>query len=181
MNEKKIYKLLKQWFLELSEREIPSKKHILKFKYFVEFLSHERIGHRYRGYLMKIDPDSYLDNGLEYSASFYDHQIHTDPIQAKIREQATSLFEHYQKYQSVIGQYYNVYQQIYDLTINEISKVAQQCGAELLLIYAETYYWMIVPSDEKMIQKFCQNFNKQFQNDGVSIEHYFPSECLKST
>lgn len=181
MNEKKIYKILKQWFPELLEREIPSKKHIRKFKYFIQFLSHEKLGHRYRGYLMKIDPESYLDNGLDYAAVLQDEGIAADPIQAKIRNQVTPLIEHYQKHQNIIGHYYDVNQQIIDLSVKEISLIAHQCEYELLLIYAEQYYWIMVPSEEKVIQKFCQNFNEQFQYDHVSVEHYFSSECLKST
>lgn len=181
MHEKKIYKILKDWFPQLADREIPAKKRLGKFKHFLWFMKAERSGKRIRSYILKIDYNAYWDNGLEYCSVLQDTNIETNPIQTKIRNQVLPIIEHYEKYKDVIGRYYNLNEQINDIVIRELYSVTQHCEYEMLLICAEHYYWMLVPSDDKKIGKFCKKFNEQFKDESVTVEHYVLGECLSST
>ena len=81
----------------------------------------------------------------------------------------------------MIGRYYNVQDQVYDVVFEEILHVSRQHDHELLLIYAEDYHWLVVPNQDHKIEKFCKYFNKQFHDQDVSIEHYALFDCSRST
>ena len=181
MDDKKIFKILQHWFPALEQRDIPKKKHRKRFVEFLNGIEAEKFGGRFRGYLMKIDRMQFHENEIERCAVFHEYAVDSLGIQTQIRERAKPLFDHYEVHKDVIGRYYNVQDQVYDVVFEEILKQARQHDHELLLIYAEDYYWLIVPNHEYKIEKFCKCFNKQFHDEDVSIEHYALFDCSRST
>ena len=181
MDDKKIFKILQHWFPALEQRDIPKKKHRKRFVEFLNWIEAEKFGGRFRAYLMKIDRMQFHENEIERCAVFHEYAVDSLGIQTQIRERAKPLFDHYEVHKDVIGRYYNVQDQVYDVVFEEILKQARQHNHELLLIYAEDYYWLIVPNHEYKIEKFCKCFNKQFHDEDVSIEHYALFDCSRST
>lgn len=181
MDDKKIFKILQHWFPELQQRDIPKKKNRKSFDVFLNWLEAEKFGGRFRAYLMKIDRMKFQENEIERSAIFHEYAVDSSNLQTQIRERTKPLFEHYEQHKEVIGRYYNVQDQVYDIVFEEILKVARQHDYELLLIYAEDYHWLLVPNQDHKIEKFCKHFNKQFHDQDVSIEHYALFDCSRST
>lgn len=181
MDDKKIYTQLLHWFPELELRKIPKKKYRRNFQNFLEWIAAEKSGNSYRSYLMKIDRNVYSENGLEYSAILHDHHVDIQAVQTIIRKRAKPLFEHFEKHKEVIGRYYNVHDQVYDIIFEEILNAAKTRKFEMLLIYAEHFYWLVVPNEDSKIEKFCKLFEKQFKGEEVLIEHYAIFDCSRST
>jgi len=181
MDDNKIFKLLQDWFPELKQREIPKKKFRKRFEAFLNWLAAEKFGGRFRAYIMKIDRTEFQENQIERCAIFHEYAIDSLALQTKIRQKAKPLFEHYELHKEIIGHYYKVQDQVYDIVFEEILITAKQNGYELLLIYAEHYYWLLVPNQDHKIDKFCKNFNKQFCDEDISIEHYTLFDCSRST
>lgn len=179
MNDKKIYKILQHWFPLLRNAEMPKKKHRQNFETFVQWMEIATLGDQC--YLMSMKTDHFFENELEKSTVFQDERVDLEVLQKKIATKAQPILEHYAQHQHVIGRYYNVNDQVLDIVLEEILAVAQPLNFELLLIYAERYYWLLVPNDEVKIEKFCKAFNKQFKEHNIVIEHYEHYECSRST
>lgn len=181
MDDKKIFKILQRWFPELESRGIPKKGARRNFETFIEWMIPEKLANRYRAYLMKINRHTFQENEIERSAIFQDYHCDHQALQHQIRERAKPLLEHFEKHKEIIGRYYNVQDQIFDLVFEEILTKLKTQNFELLLIYADHYYWLAVPNQDHKIDKFCKHFNKQFQDEDISIEHYALFDCSRST
>ncbi|OTG83140.1 hypothetical protein [Acinetobacter sp. ANC 4648] len=181
MDDKKIYKLLRHWFPELKKKKLPKKKHRRNFKAFLKWVAVEKVAHQTREYWMKIDRNLYSENGLVSCSVLHDHHADIQAAQTLIRQRAKPLFEHFDQYHAVIGRYYSVYDQVFDIVFEEVLNLVKACGFEMLLIYADHFYWCMVPNNEVLIEKFCKFFEKQFKEDGLSIEHYAVLDCPRST
>lgn len=181
MDNKKIYQMLQQWFPELRQRPLPKKKHREQFEVFINWLYPEKVGGRYSAFLMKINRNEFHENEIERCAIFHEFSTDSSIIQTRIRQRAQPLFEHYEQHKEAIGRYYNVQDQVYDIIFEEILLEARRNQYELLLIYAEDYYWLLVPNHDDKIEKFSRRFNKQFKDEDISIEHYALLDCPWST
>ena len=181
MDNKKIYQMLQQWFPELRQRPLPKKKHREQFEVFINWLYPEKMGGRYSTFLMKINRNEFHENEIERCAIFHEFSTDSSIIQTRIRQRAQPLFEHYEQHKEAIGRYYNVQDQVYDIIFEEILLEARRHQYELLLIYAEDYYWLLVPNHDDEIEKFSRRFNKQFKDEDISIEHYALLDCPWST
>lgn len=181
MNDKKIFKLLQEWFPALELREIPKKKYRPIFQQFLAWMSAEKLGKHSQAYLMSVDAENPHENGLEQCAIFQLTNSDIGLAQQQIRKRTTPLYEHYKKHKEVIGKYYNVNAQAFDIVFEEIFTFLESKNLELLIIYADTAYWMAVPNEDVKIHKFCKSFSKQFKDEGICIEHYIKLDCLRST
>lgn len=181
MDDKKIFKILQGWFPLLKHHEIPKKKYRGDFQQFRAWLATEQAGQHEHAYLMSIDVENPYENGLERCAMLQHKNIDMGLIQQSIRNRATPLYQHYQKHKEVIGKYYNVNAHVFDIVFEEIYAFLKLQNFELLIIYAETAYWMAVPDEDVRIHKFCKSFSKQFKHEGICIEHYIKLDCLRST
>ncbi|WP_445116006.1 hypothetical protein [Acinetobacter sp. WZC-1] len=181
MDDKKIYQLLQHWFPALKARKIPKKKHRRDYEMFLEWLYNEKMDDPHSGYLMHIDQQQYVANGLRSCAVLQQHAVNIEKIQQHVEQRVTPLFSHYEKYQQVIGKYYSLQCQVYDIVMEEIFNAVKSVGHEMLLIHAAEYYWMAIPEDDVKIEKFCRLFEKQFKDYGIRIEHYQLYECSRST
>lgn len=181
MDDKKIFKILQQWFSVLELREIPKKKDRRNFEQFLAWISAEKLAQDFHAYLMSVDAKNPYENGLEKCATLQHKNIDIALIQQGIRKKTTPLYAHYEQHKEVIGKYYNVNDQVFDLIFEEIFTLLKSQNLELLLIYADLTYWMAVPNDDVKIHKFCKSFTKQFKDEGVCIEHYTQLDCLRST
>lgn len=179
MDDKKIYKILQHWFPLLRNAEVPKKKDRQSFETFLQWMDAAVFGNQC--YLMKMKPDHFFDNELEKSTIFQDERVDIECLKQKIIAKAQPILEHYEQHKNVIGRYYNVHDQVLDIVLEEILDLAQQYKFELLLIYAEDYYWLLVPDDEAKIEKFCKAFSKQFKHQEIKIEHYEKYQCSRST
>ncbi|WP_173910954.1 hypothetical protein [Acinetobacter sp. Marseille-Q1618] len=179
MDDKKIYKILQHWFPLLKNEDIPKKKHRQNFENFLQWMKEASFADQF--YMMKMQPDCFFENQMEKSTIFQDFQIDLAVLKSNIEAKAAPILAHYEQHKAVIGRYYNVNDQILDIVLEEILTVAQPIQFELLLIYAEDYYWLLVPNDEAKIEKFCKSFNKQFKDQNVMIEHYEQYVCSRST
>lgn len=181
MDDKKIFKILQRWFSVLEFREIPKKKYRCNFEQFLVWISAEKLGKDFHAYLMSVDSENPYENGLEKCAHLQHKNLDIGLVQQAIRKKTTPLYEHYEQHKEVIGKYYNVNDQVFDLVFEEIFMLLKSQNLELLLIYADRTYWMAVPNDDVKIHKFCKSFTKQFKDEGVCIEHYTQLDCLRST
>ena len=181
MDDKMIFKILQRWFSVLELREIPKKKYRCNFEQFLAWISAEKLGKDFHAYLMSVDSENPYENGLEKCAYLQHKNIDIGLVQQAIRKKTTPLYEHYEQHKEVIGKYYNVNDQVFDLVFEEIFTLLKSQNLELLLIYADRTYWMAVPNDDVKIHKFCKSFTKQFKDEGVCIEHYTQLDCLRST
>ena len=181
MDDKKIFKILQHWFPELLERKIPKKKKRKDFKEFLGWLVAEKVANHLRAYMMKIDRHAFHENEIERSAVFQDYNLDSQNLQTTIRQRAKPILAHIEKHKAVIGRYYNVQDQVFDIVFEEILTLLKVHNFELLLIYADDYYWLAVPNEDHKIEKFCKHFNKQFQDEDISIEHYALFDCSRST
>ena len=181
MDDKKIFKILQKWFSVLELREIPKKKYRRNFEQFLAWISAEKLSKDVHTYLMFVDAKNPYENGLEKCAHLQHKNIDIGLIQQGIRKKTTPLYAHYEQHKEVIGKYYNVNDQVFDLIFEDIYALLKSQNLELLLIYADMTYWMAVPNDDVEIHKFCKSFTKQFKRDGVCIEHYTQLDCLRST
>ena len=181
MDEKKIYKILQDWFPELHNRKLPEKDSRGEFSTFLQWIHPEKMANRYRAYLMTVVADSPFEHELEKCALLQNRGLDLLPVHTQIRERVNPLFAHYEKHKAVIGKYYNVMDQAFDIVFEEIVKLLECYNMDLLIIYAEKYHWIAVPEDAEKIEKFCKLFNKQFADLDVSIEHYALFDCSRST
>ncbi|MEG0132130.1 MAG: hypothetical protein RR677_11745 [Acinetobacter sp.] len=181
MDDKKIFKILQHWFPELLDRKIPKKKKRKDFEEFLGWLVAEKVVNHLRAYVMKIDRHTFHENEIERSAVFQDHHLDSQHIQSTIRLRAKPILEHFEKHKSIIGRYYNVQDQVFDIVFEEILTILKLHNFELLLIYADDYYWLAVPNQDHKIEKFCKHFNKQFHDEDITIEHYALFDCSRST
>lgn len=177
MDDKKIFKILQKWFPVLEQQDIPKKKHRRIFQQYLVWISAEPVNQ----YVMMVDAENPYENGLEQCAILQQMKIDIAVLQQEIRQKTMPLYEHYEKHKAVIGKYYSVNDQVFDLIFEEIYMLLKAQNFELLFVYAEKTYWMIVPNDDVKIYKFCKSFTKQFKDEGVSIEHYTKLDCLRST
>ena len=181
MDDKKIFQILQGWFPLLEQREIPKKKHRHFFQQFLEWMAAEKVANHFQAYLMSVDSENPHENGLERCAILQHMNIDMGLTQQQIRKRTTPLYEHYKKHKEVIGKYYNVNAQAFDIVFEEIFTFLESKNLELLIIYADTAYWMAVPNEDVEIHKFCKSFSKQFKDEGICIEHYIKLDCLRST
>lgn len=181
MDDKKIFKILLEWFPVLKQREIPKKKHRQLFQQFLTWNAAEKVAKHPYAYLMSVDAENPYENGLERCAILQQMNIDIGLTQQKIRNRTTPLYQHYEHHKQVIGKYYNVNAQALDIVFEEIYTLLKSQNFELLIIYAETAYWMAVPDQDVKIHKFCKSFSKQFKHEGICIEHYIKLDCLRST
>ncbi|MGA9699801.1 hypothetical protein ACVBEE_00930 [Acinetobacter sp. ANC 3781] len=181
MNDKKIFKLLQEWFPVLELREIPKKKYRPIFQQFLAWMSAEKLSKHSQAYLMSVDSENPHENGLEQCAILQLMNSDIRLAQQQISNRTIPLCEHYAKHKQVIGKYYNVNTQVFDIVLEEIYELLKSKKLELIIIYAEKTYWMAVPNEDIKIDKFCRAFLKQFKNEGICIEHYIKLDCLRST
>ncbi|WP_425916680.1 hypothetical protein [Acinetobacter sp. TSRC1-2] len=181
MDDKKIFKLLQEWFPVLELKEIPKKKNRHSFQQFLMWMPAEKVGKHFQTYLMSVDAENPHDNGLERCAVLQHMNIDIGLTQQKIRKRTMPLYQHYEQHKQVIGKYYNVNAQAFDIVFEEIYALLKSQNFELLIIYAETAYWMAVPDQDVKIHKLCKSFSKQFKDEGICIEHYIKLDCLRST
>ncbi len=182
MDDKKIYQLLQTWFPELELLKIPKKKMRRDFETFYYWLSPQDISepateddlreYKYRGYFLSIDRDQHFDNGIETCALFQDSNVDVDAIQNRIELRTAPLFEHFEKYKDLIGNFYALHSHVYDIVLEEIYNEVRKQGYRMLLIYASEQIWMAVPDQPKKIQQFMKLFRKQFIGSHPSIEYY---------
>ncbi len=178
MDDKKIFKILQDWFPVLTKQGIPKKKHRQNFQQFLTWILAES---EKGSHLMSVVFKSPLDNQLQRCAVLKTLKLNFEDIQQRIEDRVMPLNAHYEKHKDTIGKYYNINDQIFDLVFEEIDTVLKHHNFELLLIYADATYWMAVPNQDVKIHKFCKSFSKQFKNEGICIEHYTKSDCLRST
>lgn len=181
MDDKKIFKILQHWFPELLERKIPKKEKRKDFEEFLGWLVAEKVANHLRAYMMKIDRHAFHENEIERSAVFQYYNVDSQNLQTTIRQRAKPILAHFEKHKAVIGRYYNVQDQVFDIVFEEILTLLKVHNFELLLIYADDYYWLAVPNEDHKIEKFCKHFNKQFHDEDISIEHYALFDCSRST
>lgn len=174
MDEKKIYKILQTWFPVLEQQKIPIKELRRNYPNFVNWLSYKEFSDSTHAYLMVLHSQLNHAYILEKSTVFQNSEINLDEISSRIQTRLSPLLEHYEKYQSVIGRYYIVQEQINDIVMEEIYHAAQSIDYAVLLIHGHESYWLLVPDDEVKINKFCLRFNKQFKHEAHHIEHYEP-------
>lgn len=177
MDDKKIFKILQKWFPVLEHQDIPKKKHRRIFQQYLAWIAVEQVSQ----HVMVVDAENPYENGLEQCAILQQMNVDIALLQQAIRQKTMPLYEHYEKHKAVIGKYYCVNDQVFDLIFEEIDAVLKAQNFELLFVYAEKTYWMIVPNDDVKIHKFCKSFTKQFKAEGISIEHYTKLDCLRST
>lgn len=181
MDDKKIFRLLQEWFPVLKQQEIPKKKHRDIFQDFLAWVKAEKVNKQNCAYLMSVDVENPYENSLEHCAVIQHINLDIGLTQQKIRERVTPLYQHYEKHKDVIGKYYNVDAHAFDIVFEEIYNLLKSQNFELLIIYAEKAYWMAVPDQDVKIHKFCKSFSKQFKHEGICIEHYIKLDCLRST
>lgn len=182
MNDKKIYQLLQEWYPELESLKIPNKKFRRNFNNFCEWLSPKRIEqpvgedgvqeYKYRGYFLSIDRNQHFENGIENCALFQDLNVDVNEIQNRIELRTEPLFEHFEKYKDLIGNFYALRSHVYDIVLEEIYNEVIKHGYRMLLIYAADQTWMAVPDDAKKIDKFITLFRNQFLDSNPTIEFY---------
>ncbi|MDM1758015.1 MULTISPECIES: hypothetical protein [unclassified Acinetobacter] len=179
MDDKKIYKILQHWFPLLKNAEIPKKKYRKNFSDFLQWIKEENFATLL--YMMKMQPDCLFENEMEQSAVLQDFQIDLTVLKDNIAAKADPILAYFEQHKAVIGRYYDVNEQILDILLEEVLTVAEQIDYQLLLVYAEAYYWLLVPNDEAKIEKFCKSFNQQFKDHNILIEHYERYVCSRST
>lgn len=182
MDDKKIYQLLQEWFPELNVLKIPPKKMRRDFEVFNDWLSPRDITvpsgedesqeYKYRGYFLSIDRDQHMDNGIETCALFQDLGVDPNEIQNRIELRTDPLFEHYEKFKDLLGDFYALRSHVYDIVLEEIYKQVIKYGYRMLLIYAADQIWIAVPDQPKKIKKFIKLFEKQFKDVHPTIEYY---------
>ena len=181
MDDKKIFKILQGWFPLLKQRKIPKKKCRTNFQQFLAWIASEKVAQHEHAYLMSVDSENPYENGLEQCAMLQHINIDMGLTQQEIRKRTTPLYKHYETHKAVIGKYYNVNAHVFDIVFEEIYNFLKSQNYELLIIYADTAYWMAVPDEDVKIHKFCKSFSKQFKDEGICIEHYIKLDCLRST
>lgn len=179
MDDKKIYKILQHWFPLLKNADIPKKKHRQNFADFMQWMKDASFANH--SYIMKMQPDCFFENEMQHSTILQDFQIDIARLKKNITAKADPILAHFEQHKAVIGRYYNVNDQILDIVLEEVLTVAEQIQFALLLVYADDYYWCLVPNDEAKIEKFCKSFNKQFKDQNIMIEHYERYICSRST
>lgn len=181
MSDKRIYRLLQEWFPELLTVKIPKKNIRRDFDAFCDWMAPKRITvstdegdhqYRYRGYFLGIDRSQHFDNGIETCALFQDFNVDVNEIQNRIERRTEPLFEHYEKYKKLIGDFYAIHSHVYDVVLEEIYNEVRKHGYRMLLIYAADQMWLAVPDQPKKIEQFIELFRKQFKGMSLSIEYY---------
>ncbi|WP_448761615.1 hypothetical protein [Acinetobacter tandoii] len=76
----------------------------------------------------------------------------------------------------MIGRFYRVQDQILEIILDEIYKFLKLQNFALLLLWGKEHYWLAVPNQPKKIEVFCELFNRQFDEAGLKVEKYQPSE-----
>lgn len=181
MDDKKIFKILQYWFPELTQQKIPKKDNRHIFQQFSHWLMIAEENVQSYKYLMHFNGESSDDHQLQHCMILKQLSVDSSIIQQRIQAKIAPLRLHYEKHKDIIGQYYNLNDQIFDLVFEEISALLTLQAHELLIIYAEQIYWMAVPDQQVKIRKFCKYFNKQFKSEGICIEHYTKIDGLRST
>ena len=181
MDDKKMYKILQMWFPELEKRKIPKKEQRHSFTEFLAWIIGHKEKHQDTRYLMTISRHAYVQNELEKSALLQARAVSVVDIQQRICQRAQPIVEHVEAHKAMIGRYYNVQDQVFDIVFEEITQLLASAQMELLLIYAQDYHWIAVPNDADKIEKFCRYFDKQFKSEQISIEQYSILGCARST
>ncbi|TCM68350.1 hypothetical protein EC844_10553 [Acinetobacter calcoaceticus] len=174
MGSKRMYKILKQWFPALSQQHIPEKRQRVEYDIFLNWLQLNTAQHVMANYLMRLDQQHHLNNGLEQSALLKHYAIDTQVTQRKITQRSTPLCQHYAEFKEVMGIHCNLQAQLYEIVLDEIFQLLQSLDHELLLIYSNEYQWMAVPNNQELIDEFCYLFEKHFKHLDLNIEHYQP-------
>lgn len=185
MNDKKIFKILQKWFPELKGKELPKKKERRNYEYFYYWLAPTEIKtpdqpsdpeeyqeKRYRGYLLDIDRQQHFSNGVESSAVFQDYGVDAEAIQNRIEVKTEPLFEHYEKYKDLIGDYYALNSHVIDIVLKEIYGEIKRINHRMILISTLSFDWLAVPDQLEEIEEFIRLFQKQFKNPAPRIEVY---------
>lgn len=175
MNEKKIYKQLRKWFPELKQKPLPKKKHRAKAEHFLTWLTAQENEQAFE-YLMALNIHQYLENGLAEHPIFQHMTTEIEMVQVQIQSRADPILKHYEQFEHVIGRFYQVQDQILEIILDEIYKFLKSQNFALLLLWGEGYYWLAVPNQSKKIKEFCELFNHQFDEAGLKVEKYHPSE-----
>ena len=181
MDNKKIYKILQEWFPVLAKRKIPKKEHRQVFTHFLAWMLGDKEKQQQAIYLMTIHRDDDTHNGLELCALLqrYGEEVHQ--TQQRIRQRKAPILAHFEQHKAMIGRYYHVQDQVFDIVFDEMMQLLATKEMELLLIYAQHYHWIAVPKDANKIEKFCHCFNQQFKAEQISIEQYSIFDCARST
>lgn len=79
-------------------------------------------------------------------------------------ETRTALFEHYEKYQELIGRFYELHSHVYDVVLEEIYNEVRKQEYRMLLIYEMDIVWVAVPDQPEKIKKFLRLFQRQFKD-----------------
>lgn len=181
MDDKKIYKILHMWFPELEKCKIPKKDQRHSFSDFLVWMRGNKEKDQHAHYMMTIHRHDYANNELEYSALLQSHATFINDTQQRINQRVSPIFAHFEQHKTMIGRYYNVDDQVFDIVFEEMMHLLRTQNLELLLIYAQDYHWIAVPKDAPKIEKFCRYFDRQFQHEQVSIEQYTLLNCARST
>lgn len=174
MGTQSMYKLLQQWFPELSYRDLPPKQQREQYDVLIEWLAVSTGPQDFRSYLMRMHSEQYLQNGLNHSAILQDLAVDTTITQQQIHARCLPIYEHYDKYKQVIGVHCDQYGQMHDIVIEEIFKLLKGLNYAMLLVYGTEYHWLAVPNHEVQIASFCRLFNQYFKDQDQNIEHYRP-------
>ena len=175
MNEKKIYKQLKKWFPQLKENPLPKKKHRARAEYFLTWLNTVESDEQFEC-LIALNIHQYLENGLSGHSIFQHMTTEIEMVQAQIQMRADPILKHYEQFEHVIGRFYKVQDQILEIILDEIYKFLKTQNYALLLLWGKDHYWLAVPNQPKKIEAFCEQFNQQFDEAGLKVEKYQPSE-----
>lgn len=175
MNEKKIYKQLTKWFPELKQNPLPKKKHRAKAEHFLTWLNSQESEQAVE-YMMGLNIHQYLENGLAEHPFFQHMTTEIEMVQAQIQSRADPILKHYEQFEHVIGRFYRVQDQILEIILDEIYKFLKSQNFALLLLWGIEHYWLAVPNQPKKIEVFCELFNRQFDEAGLKVEKYQPSE-----
>ena len=172
MDDKKIYEFLQDWFPELKQRKIPKKKYRRDYREFSYWMGPIAKGETYRGYLQSIDRQQHFDNGVESCALFQDRNVNAEEMQQRIETRTAPLFEHYEKYQELIGRFYELHSHVYDVVLEEIYNEVRKQEYRMLLIYEMDIVWVAVPDQPEKIKKFLRLFQRQFKDSCPRTEVY---------
>ena len=181
MNDKKIYKILQQWFPELDFKKVPKESQRRDFSHFKAWMMTEKNKAYSRSYLMAVHPEHALDSQIHQAAVLQDLAIDLDKAQFEIMQAVQPMLYHYEKNKDKIGKNYQVQEQVIELILSHIYERLLAHNYKMLLIYADQYYWIAVPEHAEKINKFCKKFEKQFKDEQLKIELFSKSDCLQST
>ncbi|RLL50183.1 hypothetical protein D9K79_00020 [Acinetobacter cumulans] len=181
MNDKKIYKILQEWFPELDFKKVPKESQRRDFEHFKAWMMTEKNKGYTRTYLMALHPEHALESHIHQAAVLQDLALDLEKAQFEIMQAVQPTLYHYEKNKANIGKNYQVQEQVIEMILSKIYERLDAYNFRMLLIYADQYYWIAVPAHAEKLNKFCKKFEKQFKAEQLKIELFSMSDCLQST